>query len=55
MPPGTTFRGPAEIARFMQGGFNAAAEREEAVYHVNASGLIDRVNEYAAAIPGLPA
>jgi len=23
--------------------------------HVNASGLIDRVNEYAAAIPGLPA
>jgi hypothetical protein len=110
MPPGTTFRGPAEIARFMQGGFNAAAEREEAdvrnefstdewgvfeytsrgvidagraaqfaakigiaapgaeelagqtfevpvcfVYHVNASGLIDRVHEYAAAIPGLPA
>jgi len=114
MPPGTTFRGRAEIVRFMQSGFGAAAEREEAdvrnefatdewgvfeytsrgvidaqraaqfarkiraggnvpddlaeeflagrkfevpvcfIYHVNASGLIDRVNEYAA-MPALPA
>lgn len=30
MPPGTTFRGPAEIAAFMKSGFGAAAEREEA-------------------------
>lgn len=109
MPPGTEFRGPAEIAVFMKSGFGAAAERQEAdvrnefatsewgvfeytsrgiidaqraaqfaekikaagpaaggltgqslegrtfeipvcfVYHVNASGQIDKVNEYAAA------
>jgi ketosteroid isomerase-like protein len=107
MPPGTAFRGRAEIVRFMQGGFGASAEREEPdvrnefaadewgvleytsrgvidaaklgvtgsggedlagqllagrqfevpvcfVYHVNADGLIDRVNEYAA-MPPLPA
>ena len=109
MPPGTTFRGPAEIVTFMRTGFSAAAEREEAdvrnefatdergvfeytsrgvidaqraaqfaakigvaghgpddlaghrleipvcfIYHIDASGLIDRVNEYAA-MPGLPA
>jgi ketosteroid isomerase-like protein len=108
MPPGTEFRGPAEIAAFMKSGFGAAAERQEAdirnefatsewgvfeytsrgvidaqraaqfaekikaagpaagqlagqsiegrtfeipvcfVYHVNASGQIDKVNEYAA-------
>jgi hypothetical protein len=114
MPPGTTFRGPAEIAAFMKSGFGAAAERQEAdvrnefatsewgvfeytsrgvidaqraaqfaekikaagpasgglagqslegrtfeipvcfIYHVNASGQIDKVNEYAAT-PALPA
>jgi ketosteroid isomerase-like protein len=109
MPPGTTFRGPAEIVKFMRSGFGAAADREEAdvrnefatdewgvfeytsrgvidagraaqfaaklgvaghgaddlagrrfevpvcfIYHVNASGLIDRVNEYAAT-PAFPA
>jgi hypothetical protein len=114
MPPGTTFRGPAEVAAFMKSGFGAAAEREEAdvrnefatdewgvfeytsrgvidarraarfaqkikaagpaagnlaarslegrafeipvcfIYHVNASGQIDTVNEYAAA-PAFPA
>jgi SnoaL-like domain len=109
MPPGTTFRGPAEIVTFMRSGFDAGAEREEAavrnefatdewgvfeytsrgvidaeraaqfasklgvsalgaddlegrtfevpvcfIYHVNASGLIDQVNEYAA-MPALPA
>lgn len=108
MPPGTVFRGPAEIAEFMKSGFGAAAERQEAdvrnefatsewgvfeytsrgvidaqraaqfaekikaagpvagglagqslegrtfevpvcfVYHVSASGQIDKVNEYAA-------
>jgi hypothetical protein len=114
MPPGTTFRGPVEIAAFMKSGFGAAAEREEAdvrnefatdewgvfeytsrgvidarravqfaqkikaagtvaddlagqflegrtfeipvcfIYHVNANGQIDKVNEYAAA-PTFPA
>jgi hypothetical protein len=109
MPPGTTFRGPAEILAFMRSGFDAGAEREEPfvrnefatdewgvfeytsrgvidaeraaqfasqlgvdatgadrlegrafevpvcfVYHVNASGQIDQVNEYAA-MPALPA
>jgi hypothetical protein len=113
MPPGTAFRGPAEIVTFMQSGFGAAAEREKAdvrnefatdewgvfeytsrgvidaeraaqfaqdigaagpgagdlagqflagrtfeapvcfIYHVNANGLIDQVNEYAA-MPALP-
>ena len=108
MPPGTTFRGPAEIAAFIKSGFAAAAEREGPavrnefaagewgvfeytsrgvidaqraaqfaekikaagpaadqlagqflegrtfeipvcfIYHVNASGQIDTVNEYAA-------
>jgi hypothetical protein len=114
MPPGTVFRGPAEIAAFMKSGFSAAAERKEAdvrnefatsewgvfeytsrgvidaqraaqfaekikaagpaagglagqslegrtfeipvcfIYHVNASGQIDKVNEYAAT-PAFPA
>jgi hypothetical protein len=109
MPPGTTFRGPAEIVTFMRSGFDAGADRPEPdvrnefatdewgafeytsrgvidaeraatfaaklgvaavgaddlagrtfevpvcfIYHVNASGLIDRVNEYAA-MPALPA
>jgi hypothetical protein len=114
MPPGTTFRGPAEIITFMQSGFGSAAEREKAdvrnefatdewgvfeytsrgiidaqraaqfaqkikaagpiaddlaeqflegrtfeipvcfIYHVNAHGQIDKVNEYAA-MPALPA
>lgn len=114
MPPGTVFRGPAEIAAFMKSGFSAAAERQEAdvrnefatsewgvfeytsrgvidaqraaqfaekikaagpaagglagqslegrtfeipvcfIYHVNASGQIDKVNEYAA-MPAFPA
>ena len=114
MPPGTAFRGPAEIVVLMQSGFGAAAEREESAVrnecatdewgvfgytrrgvidaqraaqfgqeikaaghiaddlagqflegrkfeipvcsfcHVEASGLIDRVNEHAA-MPGLPA
>ena len=114
MPPGTTFRGPAEIAAFMRSGFSAAAEREEAdvrnefatdergvfeytsrgvvdaqraarfaqkikaagaaagdlagqslegrafeipvcfIYHINASGQIDKVSEYAAT-PAFPA
>lgn len=114
MPPGTTFRGPAEIAAFMRSGFGAAAEREEAdvrnefatdergvfeytsrgvvdalraaqfaqkikaagaaagdlagqslegrafeipvcfIYHINASGQIDKVSEYAAT-PAFPA
>jgi hypothetical protein len=30
MPPGTTFRGPAEIVAFMRSGLGAAAERQEA-------------------------
>jgi hypothetical protein len=30
MPPGTTFRGPAEIAGFPRSGFGAAAGRDEA-------------------------
>jgi ketosteroid isomerase-like protein len=109
MPPGTTFRGPAEILTFMRSGFDAGAEREDPavrnefatdewgvfeytsrgvidaqraaqfaaqlgvdaigaedlagrtfevpvcfVYHVNANGQIDQVNEYAA-MPALPA
>ena len=106
MPPGTTFRGSAEVVKFMQSGLGAAAEREQAdvrnefatdewgvfeytsrgvidaeraaqfvqkigtagpsaedltgrrfevpvcfVYHVNAEGLIDQVNEYVAGMP----
>jgi ketosteroid isomerase-like protein len=62
MPPGTTFRGRAEIVGFMRGGFGASAEREEAdvrnefatdewgVFEYTSRGVIDaqRAAEFAA-------
>lgn len=64
MPPGTTFRGRAEVAAFMRSGFGASAERaepdvrnqfatdEQGVYEYTSRGVIDarRAQEFAAKV-----